>query len=97
MFGTTGGFKDVRNQDTAGTYALRRFTGSEDSIKAYVIFDLEPPFHCTEGRTGYPCEEAFYKPIVVDEDITNVSQMLFVFHIYHVFSIERISVICLNE
>ena len=74
MSGITGGFKDVRNQDTAGSYVNRKFVGRTGSIKAYVIFDLEAPFHCTEGRVGYPCEEEIYKPIIVDEDLTNVSE-----------------------
>ena len=75
MSGTTGGFKDVRNQDTAGSYVNRRFVGRTGSIKAYVIFDLEAPFHCTEGRVGYPCEDEIDKPIIVDEDLTNVSEI----------------------
>jgi len=74
MYGTTGGFKDVRNQDTKGSYVMRYITGQEDSIKAYVVFDLEAPFHCTEGIEGYPCQEEGIRPVMLKQEITKVSK-----------------------
>ncbi|KAK2160207.1 hypothetical protein LSH36_138g09008 [Paralvinella palmiformis] len=71
MRGKTGGFKDIRNQDTAGTYENREMFGQESLRKAYVIFDLEAPFHCTEGITGYLCEHENTKPVEFDLDITS--------------------------
>lgn len=73
MSGTTGGFKDVRNQDTEGSYVMRKMYGQEDSIKAYVVFDLEAPFHCTEGKPGYACEEEGIRPVMISRDITKVN------------------------
>jgi len=73
MRGKTGGFKDIRNQDTAGTYENREMFGQESLRSAYVIFDLEAPFHCTEGITGYLCEHENTKPVEFDLDITSVT------------------------
>lgn len=69
MSGTTGGFKEVRNQDTAGSYRQRQITGRKGSLTASVVFDLVPPFHCSEDPTRYPCELDELDPVMFEQDI----------------------------
>ena len=83
MSGTTGGFKEVRNQDSAGSYRTITFSGQKGSLQAYVVFDLNPPFHCSEDPTTYPCELDELHPMMFERDIikVNISDFSFAFQL----------------